>query len=174
MELSLPAIGFRDLMELRFVSAFVQAGVDLRVVKETIAAARDLWGTDYPLTAKRFRSDGKEIFESAVDRAGEEILTNIRRRQIVFTHIIKPSLYAGIEYNGYVATVWYPPEVKGIVLDPTRRFGAPIVDRTGIPTDTLYAAYIAEGRDRKTTARIFEVEPRQIDAAVRFEEWLRA
>jgi uncharacterized protein (DUF433 family) len=60
------------------------------------------------------------------------------------------------------------------VLDPTRRFGAPIVTGTGITTDTLFAAYEAEGRDRKTTARIFEIDPRQVDVAVRFEERLRA
>jgi uncharacterized protein (DUF433 family) len=169
-----PAIGFRDLMELRFVRAFIEAGVSLHVVKATIEVARERWGVDYPLTTLRFRTDGKVIFESAVNEVGEEVLTDIRRKQIVFTHIIKPSLYAGIEYDGDVAKLWQPQDAKGVALDPSRRFGAPIIIGTGIPTDTLFDAYVAEGRDRKATARMFEINPRQVDAAVRFEERLRA
>jgi uncharacterized protein (DUF433 family) len=169
-----PAIGFRDLMELRFVRAFVAAGVSLHVVKATIDVARGRWGTDYPLTTRRFCTDGKVIFESAVDEAGEEMLTDVRRKQIVFTQVIKPSLYAGIQYDGNVATSWQPQDARGIALDPSRRFGAPIVVGTGIPTDALYDAFLAEGRDRKSTARMFEIAPRQVDSAVRFEERLRA
>lgn len=169
-----PAIGFRDLMELRFVHAFVKAGISLHVIKATIDVARDLWGTDYPLTTLRFRTDGKVIFESAVNDAGEEVLTDIRRKQIVFTHVIKPSLYAGIEYDGDVATLWQPQYAKGVALDPSRRFGSPIIVGTGIPTDALFDAYIAESRDRRATARMFDIAPHQVDAAVRFEERLRA
>lgn len=169
-----PAIGFRDLMELRFVRAFVEAGVSLHVVKATIDVARERWDTDYPLTSRRFRTDGKVIFESAVNEVGEETLTDVRRKQIVFTQVIKPSLYAGIEYDGTVARLWKPADSKGVVLDPSRQFGSPIVLGTSIATETLFDAFIAEGRDRKATARMFEVDPRQVDAAVRFEERLRA
>jgi len=173
-DFSVPAVGFRDLMELRFVNAFVQAGVSLHVIKATIDSARGLWKTDYPLTLRRFRTDGKVIFESAVNESGDEVLTDVRKRQVVFTHIIKPALYAGIQYDGDVAVIWHPQDAKGIVLDPAQRFGAPVVTGTGITTDTLFATYEAEGRDRKTTARIFEIDPQQVDAAVRFEERLRA
>lgn len=169
-----PAIGFRDLMELRFVRAFVDAGVSLHVVKATIEVARERWGTDYPLTARRFCTDGKVIFESAVDQVGEEMLTDVRRKQIVFTHVIKPSLYAGIEYDGAAARLWKPVDGKGVVLDPSRQFGSPIVLGTSIATETLFDAFVAEGRDRKATARMFEIDPKQVDAAVRFEERLRA
>ncbi|MEJ8849215.1 DUF433 domain-containing protein [Variovorax rhizosphaerae] len=161
-------------MELRFVRAFVDAGVSLQVVKATIEVARERWGTDYPLTARRFCTDGKVIFESAVNQVGEEMLTDVRRKQIVFTHVIKPSLYAGIEYDGSAARLWMPADSKGVVLDPSRQFGSPIVLGTSIATETLFDAFLAEGRDRKTVARMFEIDPKQVDSAVRFEERLRA
>ncbi|VTU26318.1 hypothetical protein SRS16CHR_03834 [Variovorax sp. SRS16] len=171
-EFTQPAIGFRDLLELRFVRAFVNAGVSLHVVKATIEAARALWHADYPLTTRRFLTDGKDIFESAVTDSGEETLTDLRRHQVVFTHIIKPSLYTGIDYTGDIATAWHPPHAKGVILDPSRQFGQPIVVDVGVPTDTLYASYVAEGRNRKAVARQFDIEPRHVDAAVRYEERL--
>lgn len=173
-DFEVPAIGFRDLMELRLVRAFTDAGVSLQVVKATIEAARESWHIDYPLTARRFLTDGKKIFESAVDEAGEETLTDVRARQVVFTHVIKPSLYAGIEYDGNVARLWTPPGSKGVALDPSRQFGTPIVIGPSIPTDTLFDAFVAEGRDRRAVARQFDIEVKHVDAAVRFEEKLRA
>jgi len=173
-EFEQPAIGFRDLMELRLVRAFADAGISLAVIKATIDAARDDLHTDYPLTTRRFMTDGKKIFESAVNEAGDETLTDVRARQIVFTHVIKPSLYAGIEYDGNAARVWFPQDSKGIALDPARQFGTPIVAEAGVPTDTLFEAYVAEGRDQRRVARQFEIEPRHVMAAVRFEERLRA
>lgn len=173
-EFDTPAIGFRDLMELRFVRAFIAAGVSLHVIKATIEEARESFHTDYPLTTRKFQTDGRKIFESVFNEHGDETLTDVRAHQIVFVHVIKPSLYAGIEYDGNVATLWSPQHSKGVALDPARQFGAPIVVDAGIATDTLFDAFIAEGRDRKAVARQFDVDPRHVDVAVRFEERLRA
>ena len=169
-------IGFHDLLELRLVSAFVQHGVSLPVIRATADAARHQFGTAYPLTAQRFLTDGKSIFLEAVENSGETKLLDMPRRQFVFAEVVKPSLYAAVEYEGLNARRWFPlgPERKIIVLDPAVQFGAPVVAGTGIPTDTLYASFLAEGRDRKTVARIYDVTPRMVDAAVRFEEKLAA
>ncbi|MEJ8852640.1 DUF433 domain-containing protein [Variovorax rhizosphaerae] len=168
------AIGFRDLMELRLVRAFADAGVSVPVIRATIDAARADLNTDYPLTTRRFMTDGKRIYESAIDEVGDEMLTDVQAKQIVFTHVIKPSLYAGIEYDGNVARAWFPPDSKGIALDPSRQFGTPIVADAGVPTDTLYEAFVAEGRDARAVARQFDIAPKHVHAAVRYEERLRA
>ena len=167
-----PVIGFHDLLELRLVNAFVQHGVAIPVIRATVDAAREQFGIDYPLTAKRFRTDGKRIFIEAVAKSGEEKMIDPLRRQFVFSEIIKPSLYAGIEYEGNSARRWYPlgNDQKAIVLDPARQFGSPIVSEASIPTDTLYASFVAEGRDSKVVARIFDISPRAVEAAVRFEQ----
>jgi uncharacterized protein (DUF433 family) len=174
-DLEEPAIGFRDLMELRLVRAFTEAGVSLHVIKATIEAAQETLHTDYPLTSRRFLTDGRKIYESAVSEAtGDETLVDVRAHQIVFTNVIKPSLYAGIDYDGNIARMWRPSDGKGIALDPSRQFGTPIVAEVGVPTDTLYEAFLAEGKDSKAVARQYEVSPKHVAAAVRFEERLRA
>lgn len=169
------AIGFRDLLELRLVNAFAQHGVDLRVIRATANAAREMFSSPYPLTMKRFLTDGRRIFAEAVEMTGETSLIEPMHGQYLFSDIVKPSLYAGIEYEGETALKWYPiPGRHTVVLDPQLQFGAPIVADVAIPTDTLYAAFKAEERDRNVVAKIFDIDPRHVDAAVHFEERLAA
>lgn len=169
-------IGFRDLLELRMVAAFVRHGVDLRVIRATIEAAEKLCG-EYPLSKRRFLTDGKRIFLQAVEAAtGEHKLMDVRGRQFVFTEVIKPSLFAGIEYDRQGdARRWYPVDRRRtIVLDPEIQFGAPIIAEAGIPTDTVHAAYLAEGEDRDRVARLYRIKPAMVSAAVDFEQRLAA
>lgn len=175
-DLGEPVIGFRDLLELRLVAAFERHGVSLRVIRATVEAARAEFKTDYPLTAKRFLTDGKSIYLEAVKATGEDHMIDLPKRQLVFSDIIRPSLYAGIEYEGVKARRWYPlgDAKKTVMLDPGVQFGAPIVARAGIPTDTILAAFEAQKGDRRAVARIFDITPQEVDAAVRFEHKLAA
>lgn len=168
-------IGFRDLLELRMVASFVQHGVSLRVIRATADAARAHFGSDYPLTNQRFLTDGKRIFLEAVEKSGEERMVDVLRKQYVFSAIIKPSLYAGIEYGEDGARRWFPvPKRREVVLDPALQFGTPVLASVGIPTDTIYASYLAEGRNRAMVARVFVITPRMVGEAVAFEEKLAA
>jgi uncharacterized protein (DUF433 family) len=171
-----PVIGFYDLLELRLVNAFVQRGVTLQTIRATAEVAQSLFATDYPLSSKRFLTDGKRIFLEALERSGEVRLLDVPRQQFVFRDIIRPTLYAGIEYEDERARRWYPlgSDRKTIVLDPAVQFGAPVVEQAGIPTDTLYASYLAENRDRRAVARVFDIPARLVDAAVRYEAKLAA
>lgn len=173
-----PVIGFRDLLEVRFVRAFIAHGVPLIVIRRCLESARSIYGVAYPFTTLQFKTDGKTIFGEAIKRVENEgTMVDLRNRQIVFRDIIHPSLYAGIEYNGSEATKWYPATRRDhIVLDPSRQFGSPIVEDTGTPTDALYASFLAEGgndRALRITAEIYDVAPKYVRSAVRFEESLK-
>jgi len=169
-------IGFRDLLEARMVTAFVRHGVDLKVIRATIATAAQHFGIAYPLTQQQFLTDGKRIFLEAIEQAtGEPKMIDVVRKQFVFSDIIKPSLYAGIEYGDEGAVRWFPlGKRKTIVLDPSLQFGTPVVTQAAIPTDTIYASYLAEGRDKGMVARVFDITPRMVSDAVEFEERLAA
>lgn len=169
-------IGFRDLLELRMVAAFVRHGVDLKVIRATVDAATQNFGTSYPLTNQKFLTDGKRIFLDAIEQAtGEPRMIDVLKKQFVFADIIKPSLYAGIEYGSDGACRWYPElRRKVIVLDPSLQFGTPVVAEAGIPTDTIHASYLAEGGDKAMVARVFNITPKMVVAAVMFEERLAA
>lgn len=171
-------IGFHDLLEIRFVRAFVKHGVPLIVVRRCLESARAEYNVDYPFTNLEFKTDGKTIFGEAVRKTElGSPLVDLKNRQLVFKNIITPSLYAGIEYDGKQARKWYPAGKRTrIVLDPVRQFGSPIVEDTGTPTDVLYASYLAEGKDDRAvlnTASSYEVPAKLVRSAIKFEESLK-
>lgn len=176
-------LGFRDLLELRFIREFAQHGVPMQVIRRCLNNAAELYGVSHPMTLPRFKTDGKTIYAEALhEEAKDNSLVDLKSRQSVFKDIIRPSLYTGIVYDahGKQASKWYPGLGRGrkspIVIDPERQFGAPIIERTGTPTSVLYASFAAEGANsaaRATTARVYEVSVREVDLAVRFEEHLR-
>lgn len=175
-ELGEAVIGFQDLLELRVVRQFVAHGVPLPVVRRCLDTAREVFGSDHPLTNHRFVTDGATIFADSIEaEAGEHDgeLLDLRSRQYTFRSIIKDSLYAGIEYEDGRARRWYPqPRSRVVVVDPACQFGHPIIEECGVPTATLYAAFLAEDRQKAAVARIFDVPARHVEAAVRFEEQL--
>lgn len=171
-------IGFNDLLEVRFVSAFVEHGVNLVVVRKCLETARELFAVDYPLTSGSFKTDGKTIYAEAVEKSIKEgALLDLRSRQLAFKDIINPSLYAGIEYEGKLASKWYPGGKRHhVVLDPARQFGSPIVEATGTPTDVLYASFLAEGASHRAmvqTAKIYEAPLKHVESAIKFEQGLK-
>jgi uncharacterized protein (DUF433 family) len=171
-------IGFNDLLEVRFVSAFVEHGVSLLVVRRCLETARELFGVDYPMTSGAFKTDGKTIFADAIEKSIKDgALLDLKSRQLAFKDIIDPSLYAGIKYDGTRASKWYPQgQREHIVLDPSRQFGSPIVEDTGVLTAVLYASYLAEGSTPTAltqTARVYEVPVKLVEAAIRFEQGLK-
>ncbi len=168
-------IGFHDLLEVRFVRAFVDAGVDLRIVRAAASTAREILEQDYPFSTKRFMTDGKTIFYRAVGEGTAELL-DLKRRQFAFDAIIKPSLYTGIEFRSDgSAQRWFPmANSKTIVIDPDIAFGKPILRDYGIPTAVLYEAFRAERKNRARVARLYEIPPGALEAAIRFEQRLAA
>lgn len=168
-------LGFNDLLELRAVAKFIQHGVSLKVLRATIEQATREFGK-YPLHTQRFLTDGRRIFHDAVKRSGDGSLIDYKARQVVFDAVIRPSLYAGIEYApGGMALRWFPVQRhRVIVLDPRVQFGEPIVASCGIPTDTIAEAVDAEGGDHKRVAKLYRLKPSEVKAAVNFEHALAA
>jgi uncharacterized protein (DUF433 family) len=173
-------IGFNDLLEIRFVAAFVSHGVPLVVVRKCLANARLLYRTEYPMSSGSFKTDGTTIFsEALIQSVKEGALLDLKTRQLAFKEVISPSLYAGIEYDGKLAKKWYPQtheKQRYIVLDPRRQFGKPILEQAGVPTAILFASYKAEGSKPQAiecTARTFGVQARLVEAAIRYESSLK-
>jgi uncharacterized protein (DUF433 family) len=121
-------------------------------------------------------TDGRKFFHEAIELTGQRNLIDFKGKQIVFDAVIRPSLFAGIDYtDSGQAQRWFPVQGrKVIVLDPRKQFGEPIIADAGVPTDTIAAAVKAEGGDRKRVARLYRVTPAAVDAAVNFERRLAA
>lgn len=168
------AVGFLDLIEIRFVDAFLRAGVSWATLRQARERAEEMFKVAHPFCTNRFVTDGREIFVELHRETGEPSLVEIVERQAVFAQIIRPFLKELEFANGTGLVRWWPlGDQRQVVLDPTRNFGRPIVDRHGVPTEVLANAARVTGSVAEVS-RWYEVPEEEINDAVEFEQRLAA
>ncbi|MGA8658847.1 MAG: DUF433 domain-containing protein [Chthoniobacterales bacterium] len=165
-------LGFLDLQEVRFVDAFLKAGVSWRFLRRAHEIAKSRYQTQHPFCIRKFATDGKQIIDLLGQAEGmdwEEIVLGQR----VFPVVVAPFL-RDLEFSNNQIARWWPlgPE-RRVVLDPNRQFGQPIIFKAGVPTEVLYLA-VKNATPKDQVARWFEVEREDIEDAVEFETRLAA
>jgi uncharacterized protein (DUF433 family) len=175
-------LGFRDLIELRIVYAFIGHGLGLRLIRSCLELARESVGDARPFSTRRFRTDGKTIFLHSIQQAaeptsatpaGREELLDLKRQQYVIGPIIESS-FRDLDLEDDIVSRWRPLAGKAsIIIDPQRAFGQPIAAECGVPTIVLVDAMTAEG-SAKRVASLYGAAPREIRDAMRFESQLSA
>jgi hypothetical protein len=173
-------LGFRDLIELRFVLAFLEHKVGLNVIRHCLDNARRIIGDDRPFSTHRFRTDGKSIFLESLSQAEEtesvgehSSITDLKTGQMVFKQVIEPT-FRDLDLADGSVVQWRPFHGKpSIVIDPGRSFGKPLAADYGAPTAALASAAKAENSARRA-ARLFEVPVAVVNDAVAFERFLLA
>ncbi|MCP4594097.1 MAG: DUF433 domain-containing protein [bacterium] len=167
------SLGFRDLIEVRFVHAFRAKGVSLPTLRKAIRCAQELFTQAYPFSSLAFKTDGRSIFADLVETAPD-----VRRAfdlvsgQHIFDFFVE-SLFEGLKYQGGDLVRWMPlGEDREVVVDPRRNFGQPIV-RQGVPTDVLAQAFAVE-ESSSHVAGLYEVPLAAVHDAVEFESKLAA
>jgi len=168
------ALGFLDLIEIRFVDAFLTSGISWATLRQAQERAQALFKVSHPFCTNRFVTDGRELFMELHRETGEPSLIELVKSQQVFAQIIRPFLkeLEFIEGSGLVR--WWPlGEKRMVVLDPTRNFGRPIVAPHGVPTEVLAKAAKAT-RSIAEVARWYEVPETEIRDAIEFEQRLAA
>jgi uncharacterized protein (DUF433 family)/DNA-binding transcriptional MerR regulator len=165
-------LGFRDLIELRFISAFISEGLSLLVIRRCLDHAREVVQDEHPFSTRRFKTDGRTIFLKTLRDAAAPELLDLKRRQYVIHDVIERT-FRDLDVEDDIVVRWRPFEGKpSIVLDPTRAFGQPIATKYGIPTLVLFEAAKAEGSPERA-AEVFETSVSAVRDAVRFEQSLR-
>lgn len=167
------ALGFMDLIELRFVDAFLRAGVGWREMRLARAAASRKLCRDHPFCTGLFCTEGKSVLEDLArsePALGRDAgFRDVVRGQRYFDRVMRP-LIKELEFRkGGNVTHWWPlgPR-RQVVLDPLRHFGQPIVAREGVPTKILVAALHAN-RSIAVVADWFEVQRQAVLDARTFE-----
>jgi uncharacterized protein (DUF433 family) len=167
------SLSFLDLLEVRFIDAFLEAGLGWKKLRFAASAAKELLNTNHPFSTRSFKTDGRTIFAEIVEARGERKLLDLIRSQYAFNQVISPSLYKGIEFSRSDMPIrWWPMGTRSqVVIDPARAFGQPIINRDGVPTAVLAQAVEVEGSVERV-ARWFEVAPSAVRTAMRFEKKL--
>lgn len=162
------SLSFHDLIEVLYLEHFSSIGVSVNRLRQYETAARAALGVSHPFATNRFKSDGKRILLDVDTKDGE--LLDLISEQFESKRLLKRMLRGKFDLNAdRIAERWWPLTRRyDVVIDPDRRFGAPISNMSGIPTAVLAAAYKAEGTYQKA-AWWFEVPDRAVRHAVTFE-----
>lgn len=166
-------LGFRDLIELRFVKSFLEAGIGLNAIRQCLEYARECVKDDHPFSTRRFRTDGKTIFLDTPCSAGDFELLDLKKKQYALKPVIERT-FKDLDLEEDTVARWRPFNGKEtIVIDPKRSFGQPIAASSGVPTIALADAVLAEGSE-KIVAQQYDVSEAVVHDAFRFEESLKA
>lgn len=135
-----PSIPFVGLAEALVLAAVRRSGVPLQRIRPAIAALERQLGVAHALASERLFTDGAEVLfdygESRADSLEGQLVLNlvvVRSGQRVFTDVIS-SYLRKIEYapDGYAELIHLPAyRTAEVVADPSRSFGAPVLERGG-------------------------------------------
>lgn len=171
------ALSFKNLIEALFVKNFADHGVSIQAIRIMADEAKRILDNPHPFaTDVLFRTDGKIIFAEILDKAAREVhLYDLKQRNWAIDQIIRPFLRKTVVYGpeGY-AMRWFPRkrQAPNVMVTPTHAFGQPVLEKSGVPTETLVDALKAEGGDYERVARWYEVSPNEVREAERFETLL--
>ena len=167
------AISFLNLIEARLIYAFSQQGVPVRSIRLMAVEARRFLRHPHPFaTSMMFRTDRRKIFITALNKTGVPQLYDLKGKNFGMWDVLERELTDEIVYGPTgLATAWYPRKatLPRIYVHPKVSFGQPAIDKSGVPTETLYEAYLAEGNNYQAVARWFNVPPEHVKEAVQFE-----
>ena len=166
------SLSFRDLLELRFVDAFIQAGVSWRTMRRAHTKAQDELKTTHPFCSNRVATDGKSILLRQAEEDSDEALVNLVPNQKEFSRIVQGFLKE-LEFSGKDIIWWPLGKERQIVLDPKRNFGQPSAVRSGVPTSVLARSVKTNG-SVEAVSHWFEVSEGEVRDAVEFEMRLAA
>ncbi len=160
------SLDFVDLQQLRVVAGLRAVGVSLQCVRRALDRAQDFLGLERPFASRRLKTDGVRVFLDAKDDQGRTIVTDLSDGQYVIDRAVAPTFF-DVDFDASdIARMWWPlGRDRAAVLDPKRRYGAPIDPATRTPLDVL-ADDVAAGTAPEMTANAYEVRIEAVRAAL--------
>lgn len=163
------AISFLDLIEVYIAGRLREADppVSLQHIRKVHKKLSIDTGKPHPFCEREIYHSKGTIFTRPLNDTSGPVIEPLTS-QTYINSVIMPFLEK-IEYDHItnLARLWHIAE--GVVVDPSRSFGKPIVSEVGIATRVLSASYEANGRDAARVAEWYEIKPEHVIAAVRFE-----
>lgn len=164
-------LSFLDLMEARVVLS-LRAQASSQAVREAYAGLKKYLKVAHPLSHQSLLVDerGARFFlEAARDSGESELIELLRTPQHAMREVLGP-LLKNVHYDRdtQLASRWEAS--PGVVLDPARHYGKPLVDNCGVPAAVLADAFKANGRDADRVATWYGVTAEDVRNAMRFRE----
>jgi uncharacterized protein (DUF433 family) len=171
------AFSFANLMEMKFITFFEDAGLKPSYVRSIFVEMRRLLHTMQPFATKSvFRTDGMKIMEDGASASGK-ILYDLKTHNYEMRTVVIGTLMEDVIYDAAGnARSWYPRQyiAPNVIIHPRFAFGRPVLRDSAIPTRTIADAVKAERKFAiRSVATWYDVPEKQVREAVRFEDELR-
>lgn len=165
---------FNDLVDLLFIKHFLEHGLSLQKLRKALKEAEQILGTSH-FIHQSFYTDGKNIC-LRVKEKGDAILELLTGGQWVIKEFIEQLAHQIVFDDATkLARRWFPPDGDQlVVLDPLVAFGKPTIWKKGITTENVYGLYVAEGEKVQSICDWMDLEPKEVNAAAKFESRLVA
>ena len=161
---------FLHLMDLLFVREFLARGLSLQRIRKLLDEIRGVTGGLH-FANRRLHTHGQRVFLQLQKELSLELGSGGQIAIPKFVEMIGKQIDFSATSNW--AERWYPPgHSRIIVLDPKVSFGSPTIAGHRITTSTVHEAYVAEDRDVGAVCDWMSVAPREVRAAVKFEQSL--
>jgi len=164
-------ISFHDLIDALVLACLRKFGVSIQYLRRVRDALAKEFGTEHPFCWKNLLTDGESVFVHWADDFGHQKMTELLTHQHAFPDVLRPYLKQ-VEYDPttLLADKWKIHQ--GVVSDPKRQYGKPIVEASGVQTAVLNAAYQANERDAALVADWYGLNVDAVLLAVDFEDGL--
>ncbi len=169
------SLSFLDVIEVRYLEHFVSKGVKIRILRLAAERAREQLCTRHPFATHRFVTDGRSILLDLSKESRLPQLENVITSQFESLSLLASMLRGDLDFDqNNVAARWWPmTKSHDVVIDPQRRFGAPISHVSGVPTSVLARAYRAE-KSYRAVASWHNLPWQSVRDAVTYEKQLAA
>jgi hypothetical protein len=166
-------VSFVDMIQLMAVRAIrVKREVSLQKIRQATTVAEEA-GFPFPLARENTRIFlcGDTVFLKLPNDTMMEA-TGPHARHYVMEPVLLPYLRELTFDEEGMAKDYRPAVAPGVLLAPTRQWGAPIMERSNYTVSTLVSAAYAEG-SIDAAARICGVPEDEVRIALQFEDFLR-
>lgn len=165
-------LSFNNLAEVVVARCLTkQYGVRLQAVRKALDYVSQETRWDRPLIQQDFRTDGVSLFVKGI----HGMVDAVDPEQKLIPGLLDKMLER-IDWENQLAARLYPltrtsltrESPRLVVIDPSRSFGRPIVDRLGVTTNVIFERYQA-GDSRALLAKEYGASQEDIDEAIRCE-----
>lgn len=167
-------LSFVNLVELHVLSALRGKQVRVDRIRSATKFIRDEVGTEHPLADVDVHTDCVDIYVEYLGR-----LTNVSSPQTSLRSLVETYLQRVERDEKGLASRLFPitrddgSNARAIVIDPSRRFGRPVLESTNLETAIVADRFFA-GDSTATLAADFGIDEAKVQEAIRFESQLRA
>lgn len=171
------AFSFTNLMEMKFVAFFENAGLRLSHIRAIMNDVRLALDHRHPFATKTvFRTDGRKVVAEIAKKRTGKLVYDLKSKNYEMRIVMLDTLMDDVHYDvDGMARWWYPRQraAPNVLVHPKIAFGRPVLRDSNVPTRTIAEAVKAEGDDVAAVAQWYDLSQRQVREAVKFETILR-